>query len=116
MLTDHKDKNKTNRRTCRIDAGLSISHLLSSGTVLARSATAPATTGEATEVPDRTLHPPRMLDPRTACPNATMSGLTRPEPKGSSHVVIPREEKLATWSYETRYIMSSGVVESEGMF
>lgn len=41
--------------TCLMLAGLTMSRLLFRGTVLANSATAPATTGLATEVPDRPL-------------------------------------------------------------
>ena len=40
---------------CFMEAGLTMSHRRSFVTVLARSATAPATTGEATDVPDNAL-------------------------------------------------------------
>ena len=51
-------------------------HLRSSGTVDARRQTAPATTGEATDVPDRLLQPPCILLPMTSRPYATTSGCT----------------------------------------
>lgn len=38
----------------------------------------PATTGEATLVPDKVLHPPLMCDPFTADPYVTISGFTLP--------------------------------------
>ena len=50
------------------------SHLCSSGTVEARRQTAPATTGEATDVPDRLRQPPCILLPITSRPYATTSG------------------------------------------
>ena len=49
-------------------------HLCSSGTVDARRQTAPATTGEATDVPDRLRQPPCILLPITSRPYATTSG------------------------------------------
>eukprot|EP01083_Nonionella_stella_P090768 253645_1 len=60
------------------------------------NATAPATTGDATEVPDSSLHSPEMDGPFTRLPYAKTFGLTRPYPLGSSQVVIPREAKGAT--------------------
>ena len=45
-----------------------------SGTTLASRQTAPATTGDATEVPDRLRQPPWMRLPRTSRPYATTSG------------------------------------------
>lgn len=45
---------------------------------LAKSVTAPATTGEATLVPERVRQLPLILDPRTAEPYVTISGFTRP--------------------------------------
>lgn len=45
---------------------------------LANRVTAPATTGEATLVPERVRQLPLMLDPLTAEPYVTMSGFTRP--------------------------------------
>lgn len=59
---------------------------------------APATTGAATDVPDSDRQPPPMADPCTSLPYATTSGLTRPAPPGSSHVVTPRDENGATAS------------------
>lgn len=49
-------------------------HLLAAGTTLANKHTAPATTGEATLVPDRLLQPPCILLPSTSRPYATTSG------------------------------------------
>ena len=49
-------------------------HLRSSGTTLASRQTAPATTGDATEVPDRLRQPPWMRLPITSRPYATTSG------------------------------------------
>lgn len=43
---------------CFITAGLRMSHRFASGITEARSTTAPATTGEATEVPERLRQPP----------------------------------------------------------
>lgn len=63
--------------------------------VLASSATAPATTGLATDVPESFLQPVEMADPRTCDPYATTSGLTLPARSGISQRVMPREEKLA---------------------
>lgn len=45
---------------------------------LAKSATAPATTGEATLVPDKTLQPETKFEPRTDEPYVTRSGFIRP--------------------------------------
>ena len=78
--------------------GFSISHRRSRGTTDARSVTAPATTGDATDVPERLRHPPAIFDPITSRPYATMSGFTLPYPCGSSCVDIPRELKLAILS------------------
>jgi hypothetical protein len=66
------------------------------GSVDASSAAAPATTGEATDVPDSCRHPPSMRAPDTSLPKATTSGLTLPAPRGASHVVAPRLENAAT--------------------
>ena len=49
-------------------------YLLAAGTTLAKRHTAPATTGEATLVPDRLLQPPCILLPNTSRPYATTSG------------------------------------------
>lgn len=49
-------------------------------TPLASKVTAPATTGEATLVPDNDRHPPFILEPRTAVPYVTISGLILPYP------------------------------------
>ena len=65
------------------------------GTADARRATPPATTGDATDVPLRARHPSPILEPMTSRPYATTSGLTRPVPRGSSQVVMPRDEKAA---------------------
>lgn len=67
----------------------------SAGRVDASSAAAPATTGEATEVPLSCLQPPSMRAPETSLPNATTSGFMRPAPRGASQVVAPRLEKPA---------------------
>jgi hypothetical protein len=50
------------------------------------SAEAPATTGEATDVPLNVRHPPLGLDPRSNLENVLTSGLTRPYPSGNSHL------------------------------
>ena len=77
-------------------AGFRIDHRLRSSSIVdARSVTAPATTGEATEVPERLRHPPRILLPMASLPYATTSGLILPYPFGSSCVVIPRLENGA---------------------
>lgn len=49
-------------------------------TPLASSATAPATTGEATDVPDNDRQPPLTLLPFTWLPYVTISGFKRPYP------------------------------------
>ena len=56
------------------DASYCWPHLLATGTTLASRHTAPATTGDATLVPDRLLHPPWILLPSTSLPYATTSG------------------------------------------
>jgi hypothetical protein len=66
--------------TCLILAGFTIIFLSYSGTELAKSATAPVTTGDATLVPDKALHPPLILEPCTLCPYAKISGLALPYP------------------------------------
>ena len=63
---------------CFITPGFKIFHRFSTGTTDASSVTAPATTGDATDVPLRLLHPPAIFDPMTSRPYATTSGLTRP--------------------------------------
>ena len=50
---------------------------------LAKSATAPATTGDATLVPESTLQPETRFEPRTNEPYVTKSGFIRPYPDGS---------------------------------
>ena len=52
--------------------------LLATGTTLASRHTAPATTGDATLVPDRLLQPPWILLPNTSLPYATTSGCMNP--------------------------------------
>lgn len=52
-----------------------------SGTMDASSATAPATTGDATDVPDRERQPPPMRLPCTSRPYAMTSGLLPPNPE-----------------------------------
>jgi hypothetical protein len=47
-------------------------------TNLARRATAPATTGDATLVPDKTLQPDTRFEPLTSEPYVTKSGFIRP--------------------------------------
>ena len=64
----------------------------------ASRATAPATTGEAAEVPVCALQPDGTLLPMTLVAKATTSGFTRPYPAGSSQVVIPRLLKGAMLS------------------
>jgi hypothetical protein len=59
------------RRLCWLKAE---ADLRSSGTTLARRQTAPATTGEATDVPDSERQPPWMRLPITSRPYATTSG------------------------------------------
>ena len=61
-----------------MDAGLSSRSRSAAGTTEASSATAPVTTGDATEVPDSERQPPCILEPHTSLPYATTSGLTRP--------------------------------------
>lgn len=65
-------------RACLILAGLITSPRCN--TPLASKVTAPATTGDATLVPDNTLQPFFMFDPLTAEPYVTISGLTLPYP------------------------------------
>ena len=72
------------------------------------SAKTPATTGEAMLVPESERHRclPFLPPPTDACgeapamgsPKATTSGFGRPAPKGSSHVVMPRDENFASRS------------------
>ena len=82
--------------TCLIAPGLSSCQRRGSGMMLARRAMAPATTGHATEVPDRVRHPCESDRPRTRVPYVKISGFTLPYPSGSSHEVMPREEKSAS--------------------
>lgn len=53
---------------------MTVLYLLAAGTTLASRHTAPATTGDATLVPDRLLQPPWMRLPITSLPYATTSG------------------------------------------
>lgn len=72
------------RRADAIKACLILAGLITSPrckTPLASRVIAPATTGDATLVPDNTLQPFFMFDPLTAEPYVTMSGLTLPYPR-----------------------------------
>ena len=53
-------------KACFIDAGFNFNHLSRSGTTEANKVTAPATTGDATDVPDRERQPPDILLPNTS--------------------------------------------------
>jgi hypothetical protein len=63
---------------CFILAGLMTFQRIDSGITLASRQTAPATTGLATLVPERLLHPEFILDPIISLPYATISGFTLP--------------------------------------
>ena len=73
---------RRNPRTCFIEAGFTTPRFpkrRSTGTVLASSATAPATTGDATDVPESSRHPePSAFDPMSLVATVSTSGLTRP--------------------------------------
>ena len=68
------------QHTCFMLAGFITIFLSYSGTELAKRAIAPVTTGDATLVPDKALHPPLILDPCTLWPYANTSGLALPYP------------------------------------
>ena len=55
-----------------------INKKIDGNTNLAKRATAPATTGDATLVPDKTLQPDTRFEPRTNEPYVTKSGFIRP--------------------------------------
>lgn len=72
------------RRADAIKACLILAGLITSPrckTPLANRVTAPATTGDATLVPDKVRQPLFMFDPLTVEPYVTISGFTLPYPK-----------------------------------